>query len=294
MDEQWWLGKEPLARPSLGLPGMDIVSARSTHPTITQWDCFESHGNEMEHRFLRETPLPRDPSMLEKGLTWGYIVKEFTRREISEDKDRLPALAGLAEKFRDVTGFEYLAGIWRQELPGALLWVRSGDDYLRSPEDRRVPPWSWASLEGGVEALIWNWVGTPTWLISVILAECTYWPPDTLSRVKSAWLDVEGLMSPVTERTTVTVGHLDFVDGEDLHWNVKLDQDTCSEEDIAKFNVYLLWFAEGRFDWGLVSEKTERSGGKDTFVRHGRAMKRHSERLTRQVGCWEKKVIRLV
>jgi hypothetical protein len=51
---------------------------------------------------------------------------------------------------------DYLAGIWRKQLPGALLWSRERtihedtDAEFRRPAEYRAPSWSWPSVLGPI------------------------------------------------------------------------------------------------------------------------------------------------
>lgn len=86
---------------------------------------------------------------------WAYIVNEFTRRKLTENSDRLPALSGLAKEIQLETGDEYLAGLWKKDLRHDLLWKvdvlfsEQGTEWKR-PATYRAPTWSWASIEGPV------------------------------------------------------------------------------------------------------------------------------------------------
>lgn len=272
-----------------------MLSPRVLHMhRITQWDCFEGHGNEIEHRLLENNPSRRALTSLGTGWGWSWrsIVEEFSRRNISNDEDRLPALAGLAEKYRDATGYEYLAGLWRQELPGALLWsTKRCENYLKSPKGFRAPTWSWASLEGEVELPKLSEFADYT--TSVISAGCTYRHPDTLTTVTSAWLDLEGPMSLVTDWTISWIFHICMTDDQD--WNVSLDQNTWTAKLFDQSKLYLLRIAVGKkpaYDFALVLEKMEQSDGKDTYRRLGYACTEPDEQVRHE--GWEKKVIRLV
>ncbi|KAF2639686.1 HET-domain-containing protein [Massarina eburnea CBS 473.64] len=53
---------------------------------------------------------------------WKDIVSEYSRLNLTSEKDRLPALSGLAAKFSNLSQEEYTAGIWTNMLPQALLW----------------------------------------------------------------------------------------------------------------------------------------------------------------------------
>jgi hypothetical protein len=88
-----------------------------------------------------------DPAM-ERKFTWSYIVVDYTSRQLTFAKDRLPALSGLARYISHTRpGDTYLAGLWKSELPSNLLWgVLEG---VR-PSIYRAPSWSWAALDGRI------------------------------------------------------------------------------------------------------------------------------------------------
>jgi hypothetical protein len=83
--------------------------------------------------------------------SWRGLIIEYSGRLLTYPADKLIAISGLARKFQHLTEHEYLAGLWRQELPQQLLWYRRGrqDKHLSStrPSEYRVPSWSWAAVD---------------------------------------------------------------------------------------------------------------------------------------------------
>lgn len=68
------------------------------------WDCFEGHANELNRRHVEQVEFSRNPaSSVETGrgesLLWGQVVNEYLQQEVLYERDRLPALAGLAARF---------------------------------------------------------------------------------------------------------------------------------------------------------------------------------------------------
>ncbi|KAI1088866.1 heterokaryon incompatibility protein-domain-containing protein [Rostrohypoxylon terebratum] len=51
---------------------------------------------------------------------WQDLIKTYSRLSLSDINDKLPALSGLATRFAQDTGFQYLAGIWQEHLPETL------------------------------------------------------------------------------------------------------------------------------------------------------------------------------
>lgn len=64
--------------------------------------------------------------------------------------DRLPAISGLVSWVARRLPGEYLAGLWSQDLPRALCWLKESGLQNKHPSFRdahaNVPSWSWASV----------------------------------------------------------------------------------------------------------------------------------------------------
>lgn len=274
---------------------------------MTLWDCFEEYGNEIEYRKMIPNPIIRSPSLLGTGLDWEHIVEEYTRHKITKDTDRLPSLAGLAELYQKATGKHYLAGLWLEGLPYALLWHPW--ETLHPLTFYCAPSWSWAALKGPVLFHSCSPHGEMDEVTAKVTpAYCEYYPPGTLSTVRGGWLDIEGSMTVVTGRgDRIVGGHIVgcylFVNNEPVYSESDgyyrliehRDQDIpCTKEDISRSRIYLLEVVKiGR--WrpavALVLKKVEeQSGGKDIYRRIRLARKnkgscRHG---------WETRNVRLI
>ena len=84
-------------------------------------------------------------------------VSRYSSRQLSYETDVLPALSGLAHSFKDFHGVEkitdtndYLAGIWRYDLPRGLLWTLHDSSDASRHTQYIAPTWSWASMKGQV------------------------------------------------------------------------------------------------------------------------------------------------
>jgi hypothetical protein len=80
--------------------------------------------------------------------SWYRIIETFTSRKLTYLDDKLPAIAGVAQKFAATTNDNYYAGLWRGDLLRGILW-RCGQE-MRTPaktdRNARAPSWSWASV----------------------------------------------------------------------------------------------------------------------------------------------------
>lgn len=92
---------------------------------------------------------------------WPKLVSQFTTKDLTYAKDRLPAISGLAtlmgQHISMITS-TYLAGIWSCDMEYSLLWVSDHDRAKDTPIQRMpietdktyAPSWSWASIIGPV------------------------------------------------------------------------------------------------------------------------------------------------
>ncbi|TGO10610.1 hypothetical protein BTUL_0130g00170 [Botrytis tulipae] len=53
---------------------------------------------------------------------WYEAVSSFTVRDLTYPTDKLPALAGIATQIHNLRKYDYLAGLWKQDLEYGLLW----------------------------------------------------------------------------------------------------------------------------------------------------------------------------
>lgn len=84
---------------------------------------------------------------------WNQLIEDYNRRKITKNSDKLPALSGVAKsvaKTLNAGPNDYLAGIWRQDLPYGLLWAASAFSFAKPNTGYRAPSWSWASIEGPI------------------------------------------------------------------------------------------------------------------------------------------------
>ena len=87
---------------------------------------------------------------LRTHLHWRRMIEQYTRRSLTYERDKLPAISGLAEMFADTTKNKYCAGLWWEGLAEDLLWTK-GSGILTKPKDRNGPSWSWASVDGPID-----------------------------------------------------------------------------------------------------------------------------------------------
>ena len=154
---------------------------------------------------------------------WEHVVVDFTARRITDPKDKLPALAGLASCFAARTGDAYVAGCWRRDILYDLCWMAGSDARVTERHHRELPPttrcpswrapsWSWASVDG------------PVWFPSerhLIPGEGVYQPDPSLACLRCDYEpETEGdPFGPAAANTGALVlkGHLKSLRGTSYH-----------------------------------------------------------------------------
>ncbi|MCJ1479180.1 hypothetical protein MMC13_007864 [Lambiella insularis] len=136
------------------------------------WECraatpsFRSetypNGSPLRRDFLGQTKLSlrdtSDNSISDNPylmLAWDAACRDYSRRKLTYQTDKLPALSGLARHFGSrCREDEYIAGVWLSQLPRALFWSVPRKE---RPEGRPssfasgAPSWSWMSCAAPVE-----------------------------------------------------------------------------------------------------------------------------------------------
>ncbi|KAK7932182.1 heterokaryon incompatibility protein [Apiospora marii] len=98
------------------------------------------------------TNRPEEESDLDSQVLklWHTIVEKYTRRSLSEDRDRLPALSAIAQALKPRFQCQYHAGLWARFLVLELTWnvvpECSGPPSFKPTA--LGPSWSWASVVG--------------------------------------------------------------------------------------------------------------------------------------------------
>lgn len=217
-----------------------ILSTRTVHFTDAElvWECGKSYecscGNPMGRRSIKsifkailqcssaaggqiEKPSNITPSI------WHSVIEEFTARDLTYVKDRLPAISSLARMLPFPKG-EYLAGLWQNHLMDDLLWFNplgrisgvldsnsdasTSIDTPNSLKNYRIqgeyaPSWSWASVSApiafsiqGISSILPEWKAVPEWRVTG--ATCTPVTTNPYGSVsESSSLHVEGYVLPV-------------------------------------------------------------------------------------------------
>jgi hypothetical protein len=140
-----------------------IVSCMSDE---LHWECSENYETEAGVRFSSSTPKVRDalrmyqcPNSLQHDGLWRSWMANYSNREFTFWKDRLPALAGIVEKYQNITEDVPILGLWKRSISEDLLWIRDGSISAKPDveiESARLPSWSWLSCPSSIAFDIWQ------------------------------------------------------------------------------------------------------------------------------------------
>ena len=138
------------------------MARRTIH--FTQDQVFlECEGNLLAEESGFRISLPmQSPFTLSANTrenpAWTKVVERYSRRRLTREQDKLPALAGMAAYFSSISevktsnpGKRYLAGLWSTDIVKHLCWkVVYQDSPGARPMKYRAPTWSWASIDGPI------------------------------------------------------------------------------------------------------------------------------------------------
>ncbi|KAK3690494.1 heterokaryon incompatibility protein-domain-containing protein [Podospora appendiculata] len=123
--------------------------------------------------------LPRPDELSSGPFYWSLVVHDFCAKRMTNPTDKLPAIAGLAQRFHEISGGalgRYYAGLWEVDLAVSLLWrvidpvaqaagMLSYDAVVNPERGRRfgrggkarAPSWSWAAVDGPLMTFCMTW-----------------------------------------------------------------------------------------------------------------------------------------
>jgi hypothetical protein len=177
-------------------------------------------------------PLPGPDDLAD---LWFCVVLGYSGCELTFSRDKLVALSGVAQLFRQVTGDRYLAGLWRSSMTVFLCWRRLNSD--GNPAKPRpeycAPTWSWASIDGQVDLLANERAYDNTFwfqeLVEVVDAHVTPLHGDSTASVKDGFIRVRGKLYSFLILSNGDKGVLCKVDGETRAGDDKFTADIALE-----------------------------------------------------------------
>lgn len=122
------------------LPPLPHVDRR----TGWQYRIFDLENSQKRRR---QTHFLDRPLFQNWHVIWWRTVEEYSSRQLADERDRLPAISGLADAMQKRFGWSYSAGLWAENLALDLMWrpdcnCIGVNDTL---DAHLAPSWSWAS-----------------------------------------------------------------------------------------------------------------------------------------------------
>ena len=133
------------------------------------------------------------PDLAHRSI-WGSIVDKYSTTSLTKGEDKLVAISGIAKRMQGLLDDEYLAGLWRKNLPSQLLWALEHNELLTDlpltrPRLYRAPSWSWASVDHEVRSAYETNDGI---LIAILDAVVTPVGPDSTGQIKDGFIRLNG------------------------------------------------------------------------------------------------------
>jgi hypothetical protein len=161
------------------------------------WECVESKSCECRYG---ESIYGKHLKLNPADISWKEVVDVFTSMKLTEPKDRLPAIAGIARQYAFPYRGEYLSGIWEKEFDDSVLWSRNDHCYdeslrriLLRPRPQVALSWSWASVQSAVAFFFGS-----NQLIKLLGWSMKGKGPDEYGEMQTASLVVSGPVVPGT------------------------------------------------------------------------------------------------
>ncbi|KAE9367398.1 HET-domain-containing protein [Stipitochalara longipes BDJ] len=216
-ESPYWLSWEPISKRAWTLQERILSPRVLMFGSRTIWQCNSAQhsdgGNEdwskdtrgsahqrLQLDFTRSTLSQDDGKNSSPKATaslyeiWYRAIHEYSSRALSFAEDKLPAVAGLAIEFSNLSGDTYLAGLWRTQLPRELLWSTYPELHLQKPSTYRAPSWSWASVDNDIT---FSRLPPPDAECLATIISCSVTPKSSLSSfagISGGSLEIEALI----------------------------------------------------------------------------------------------------
>ncbi|KAJ4297895.1 hypothetical protein N0V90_005794 [Kalmusia sp. IMI 367209] len=133
VDKMIWRCRHEWAREDSD-SGFDLAFTPEINTIYHGWKEIAKvkRGAKVDNSMVSQRKRSRDTkSSLIAQSNWYHLVDEFSRKRLTYESDKLPAISAIAQEVRRLThdstdGDEsYIAGIWWSDLIDGLLWQRA-------------------------------------------------------------------------------------------------------------------------------------------------------------------------
>lgn len=133
----------------------ELIQLRSQLMNSSLWRSMTSISQAPEY-YSEDTLAARRLEAAMKAIMpeatdqWHGMIEQYSALELTKDKDRLPALSGLAQRMEPFLG-KYRAGLFNGSFISDMRWrVDKLVTGLQRPAAYRGPSWSWVSIKAKV------------------------------------------------------------------------------------------------------------------------------------------------
>lgn len=192
LDGRGWAFQERLLSPRIVRFEEQEVSWKCAHSVWCECSGIAHDQGNLDRELLEAYEcLKTSLTVLDIQHAWEVLVREYSRKELTNTGDIFPALQGLAQVVPPVMG-DYLAGHWAKTLVSSLCWYPTDRRMRRRESDQwRAPTWSWASTPGAVR-WCWRRAGVGRSLCTVLRAQTVPRGDDPTGPLTSGTLVIRG------------------------------------------------------------------------------------------------------
>ncbi|KAL5323650.1 hypothetical protein ACEPPN_008190 [Leptodophora sp. 'Broadleaf-Isolate-01'] len=130
-------------------------------------------------------------------ISWYDILYDYTRRDLTFSNDKLVAISGIASVVGTCIQDKYFAGIWKHDMPRALLWSPFEEETLpNAPHESRLPPtyrapsWSWASIDSPISCFLCRERLPNPPIATILEVKTTLVGPDIYGQVSAGYMKI--------------------------------------------------------------------------------------------------------
>ncbi|KAH7346241.1 heterokaryon incompatibility protein-domain-containing protein [Rhexocercosporidium sp. MPI-PUGE-AT-0058] len=140
--------------------------------------------------------------------TWRRLVEKYSKTEATYEKDKLPALSGLAKTIQEMSKDTYVAGLWKNTILDGLIWKTRKPAFVHRPTQYRAPSWSWAALDGEVAWLrpfmaepydVESWKYEVQYVARFVDDHITISGSNPFGEVACGYMSIDGLLKSLDE-----------------------------------------------------------------------------------------------
>jgi hypothetical protein len=135
-----------------------VLAPRNLYFGVSQifWECAQRSACETFPDTIPAQLLSQDTYLPKRALwhCWDRIASTYSAGSLTYPRDKSIAIAGIARRIHEETGYIYLAGLWEENLESQLCWMVETRKPHVQPHELRVtdiPSWSWLAVNAIVK-----------------------------------------------------------------------------------------------------------------------------------------------